>query len=197
MVEPTVIDADRMHALCKPTRENVKENGDFAKKLKTFLPNEAFRNVEASINLKNFSKDQLIQLFGVALGKWLLALCQAAQPQWTIAMRKSFKYSINEEKGAVMLSLAFALNPNITPPVDETGMAKLELAAKKYPTESECALKLAESVFQIRDVDETLAADAELKSKLRDSHADLLEAAGYDRAAYIKWVEEGEKTTND
>jgi len=76
-------------------------------------------------------------------------------------------------------------------------MAKLELAAKKYPTESECALKLAESVFQIRDVDETLAADAELKSKLRDSHADLLEAAGYDRAAYIKWVEEGEKTTND
>ena len=93
------------------------------------------------------------------------------------------------------MSLAFALKPNIVPPVDETGMAKLESAAKNYPSESECALKLAEFVFKIRDVDEVLAADPELKAKLRDSHADLLEAAGYDRAAYIKWVDGGEKNS--
>ncbi|MFO1489182.1 MAG: hypothetical protein U1F65_11965 [Verrucomicrobiota bacterium] len=197
MVEPAVIDTERMQALCKPTRENVKKHGDFAEKLKTFLPKEAFGNIEASIDLKDFSEEQMVQLFGVALGKWLLALSQTAQPQWTVAMRRSFKYSINEDKGAVMLSLAFALKPNITPPVDETGMAKLELSAKKYPTESECALKLAESIFQIRDVDEILAADSELKSKLRDSHADLLEAAGYDRVAYTKWVDEGEKTASN
>jgi hypothetical protein len=197
MVEPAVAHADRLHALCKPTRDNVKKYDEFAEKLATFLPKDAFKNADAPIDLKSFTEDQIIQLFGVALGKWLLALCQKAQPQWTVAMRRSFRYSVNDDKGAIMLSLAFALKPNILPPVDETGMAKLKVAAKKYPEESECALKLAESVYQIRDVDEALAADAAMKAKLRDSHADLLEAAGYDRAAYIKWVDEGEKTTNN
>ncbi len=197
MVEPAVVHAEGLQALCKPTRDNVRKHGDFAEKLTAFLPKDAFQNVERPIDLKAFSEEQMVQLFGVALGKWLLALSQKAQPQWTVAMRRSFRYSVNEAKGAVMLSLAFALKPNITPPVDETGMAKLELAAKNYPTERECALKLAESVYQIRDVDETLADDPELKTKLRDSHADLLEAAGYDRAAYIKWVDEGEKTENN
>jgi hypothetical protein len=40
-------------------------------------------------------------------------------------MSRSFRYSINEEKGAVMLSLAFEMTPNFTPPVDATGMSKL------------------------------------------------------------------------
>lgn len=194
MVEPAVVNAERLQALCKPTRENVQRHGAFAAKLKTFLPANAFQNIETSIDLNPLSEPQMIQLFGVALGKWLLALCQKAQPQWTVAMRKSFRYSVNEDKGATMLSLAFALIPNITPPKDETGMADLEPSAKNYPSECECALKLAESVFQIRDVDETLGADSEMKTKLRDSHADLLEAAGYDRAAYITWVDNGEKT---
>jgi hypothetical protein len=197
MVEPAVVDADRLQALCKPTRDNAQRHGDFAAKLKTFLPENALQNVATTIDLINFSEDQMIQLFGVALGKWLLALSQKAQPQWSVAMRPSFRYPVNKDKGAVMLSLAFALKPNITAPVDETGMAKLELVTKRFPDERECALKLAESVSHIRDVDELLALDAELKSRLRDSHADLLEAAGYDRSAYIKWVDEGEVTENN
>ena len=30
--------------------------------------------------------------------------------------------------------------------------------------------------------------------ELREAHANLLESAGYDRAAYIKWVDDGELT---
>jgi hypothetical protein len=196
MVEPAVVHAEGLQALCKPTRENFKKHNDFADKLTSFLPKDAFQKVEESLNLRALGEDQMVQLFGVGLGKWLLALCQKAQPQWTVAMRKSFRYSINKEKGVVILSLAFALKPNIAPPVDETGMAKLDLPAKKYPEERECALKLAESASHIRDVDEFLASDAGLKARLRDSQADLLEAAGYDRAAYVKWVDEGEIVAN-
>jgi hypothetical protein len=192
MVEPAVVHADGLQRLCKPTRENFKKHHDFADKLRTFLPARAFQNVEESLNLQALGEDQMVQLFGVALGKWLLALCHKAQPQWTVAMRKSFRYSINIDKGGVMLSLAFALKPNITPPVDDTGMAKLDFPARKYPDERECAIRLAESVSQIRDVDESLEADPELKTRLRDSQADLLEAAGYDRAKYLQWVDDGE-----
>jgi hypothetical protein len=192
MVEPAVVHRNRLQDLCKPTRENFRKHNDFADKLKTFLPKEAFQDVGQSLNLQALGEDQMVQLFGVALAKWLLALCQNARPQWTVAMRKSFRYLVNKEKGAVMLSLAFALKPNITPPVDDTGMAKLNLPTKKYPDERECAVKLAESVSHILDVDESLATDPRLKTKLRDSQADLLQAAGYDRAAYVKWVDDGE-----
>jgi hypothetical protein len=95
-------------------------------------------------------------------------------------MRRSFRYWINEEKGAAMLSLAFELKPNVAPPVDTTGMAKLELQPKKFPSESEIAIKLAESVANIRDVAAELSSDP------------ALESAGYDRDAYLKWVSDGE-----
>ena len=195
MVEPGVVHPDRLQALCKPTRENFRKHDEFAIKLKAFLPEHTFQNIEQSLNLGALGDDQMVQLFGVAFGKWILSSCQTASPQWTIAMRKSFRYSLNKSKGAVMLSLAFALKPNITPPVDDTGMANLDLPSRRYPDERECAIKLAESVCQIRDVDETLLAEPELKTKLRDSQADLLESAGYDRAAYLRWVDGGEADT--
>jgi len=65
-------------------------------------------------------------------------------------------------------------------------MATLELHSKKFPSELECALKITESVANIRDVDVELAAQPELKAKLQEAQASLLESAGYDRAAFLK-----------
>jgi predicted RNase H-like nuclease len=66
------------------------------------------------------------------------------------------------------------------------------LPAKEYPSEQVCAVKIAESVAKIRDVDSELAANKKLKGELRDAQAKLLESAGYDPAKYIKWVDNGE-----
>jgi hypothetical protein len=147
------------------------------------------------VNLAGLSENELIHLFGVALGKWLLRLGQSPSPKWTVGMRRSFRYSINEDKGAVMLSLAFEMIPNFAPPVDATGMSKLEVAAKTFPSEGESAVKLTESVANIADVDIKLASDADLKTALRDEAANLLASAGFDREKYIQWVDSGEPTT--
>lgn len=56
-------------------------------------------------------------------------------------------------------------------------------------------MKLATSVGNIADVDDKLASDAMIKRSLRDEAADLLESAGFDRAAYLKWVSSGEPTS--
>jgi hypothetical protein len=56
-------------------------------------------------------------------------------------------------------------------------------------------MKLAESVANIADVDEKLAANAEMKVALRDEAADLLASAGFDRKKFIEWVNAGEPTT--
>jgi len=71
-------------------------------------------------------------------------------------------------------------------------MAKQKLPARRYPDERECALKLVESVANVKDVDQILDSNPELKEALTAAQADLLESAGYDRAAYLTWVQNGE-----
>ena len=93
-----------------------------------------------------------------------------------------------------MLSLAFEMTPNFAPPVDETGMSKLKNDVKSFPTEHESAVKLAESVANIIDIDDKLATDAAMKAALRDEAADLLASAGYDRVKFVQWVDSGEPT---
>jgi hypothetical protein len=192
MVEPSVVHADELKKLCGPICDNYHRYTDFAEQVGRLIPAEAFPASEPTMCLSALSEEQLLSLFGVAFGKWLLALCRNAHPQWTIAMRRSYRYSIKKEKGAVMLSLAFELKPNVAPPVDSTGMAKVAQPAKKVPDERECALKLTESVANIRDVDRELASQPDLRAALLEAKAKLLESAGYDRAAYVRWVSDGE-----
>jgi hypothetical protein len=195
MVEPSVIHEDGLKRLCGPTRDNYHDHADFADRVGRLIPATAFPVTEPFVCLSALSEEQLLQLFGVAFGKWLLALGHEAYPRWTIAMRPSYRYSINVEKGAVMLSLAFELKPNFVPPLDTTGMAQLAYQSKKMPDERECAVKLAESVANIRDVDLELASRPELRAELLVANASLLESAGYDRGAYVKWVSDGERVS--
>lgn len=197
MVEPAVVDETWMHQLCKPTRENFDEHPSFATKMEGLLPRAALEDEAISVNLGGLSEDELIRLFGVALGKWLLCLGQSPSPKWTVGMRRSYRYSINEAKGAVMLSLAFEMTPNFAPPVDATGMSTLDIAVKSFPSESENAVRLAESVANIASVDDKLAADGKLRTSLRDEAADLMASAGYDREKYVQWVDAGEHVEQD
>jgi hypothetical protein len=97
-----------------------------------------------------------------------------------------------------MLSLAFELKPNITPPTDASGMTTTtQPLPKPFPTEVECANKLVESVANIRNVEDILANEPDLRSELRDAQARLLAMAGYDPEAYLKWVAEGEPSLSD
>jgi len=195
MVEPAVVDEEWMRKLCKPTGDNFAAHPDFFEKLLALCPGAILDDGKSgNVNIGGLSDEVLIRLFGVALGKWLLRLGQAASPKWTIAMRRSYRYLINAEKGAVMLSLAFELTPNFAPPVDATGMSKLQVTPKQFPSELDSAIKLAESVANIADVDGKLSEDGEMRTALMGEAADLLESAGFDRNAYIKWVNDGELT---
>ena len=121
-----------------------------------------------------------------------VAIRDCISPEWTVEMSRSFRYLINEDKGAVMLSLAFEMMPNFAPPVDASGMSKLETVSKPFPTEKESAVKLAEAVAKIASVDDKLVGDIALKTTLREEAADLLVSVGYDRTVYVKWVDDGE-----
>jgi hypothetical protein len=191
IVEPGVVDDERMQKLCTPTRDNFDDNVDFATRVETFVPRAAMQDGVKKVNLSELSGEQIICLFGIALGKWLLRLGQVASPRWTVEMRRSFRYSINKGVGAVMLSLAFDITPNFEPPLDATGISKLQIPVKAFPSERECAIKLAESVANIANVEDILTAER-LRTALRDEAADLLASVGYDREKYLQWVDDGE-----
>lgn len=191
-VEPSQVDPNMMQMLCQKTRNNVDNHSDFANRVVDLFPIEAFTNESSTVELQQLNDEQMVQLFGLALGKWLLHLCHQAHPKWTIAMRRSYLYSINKEKGAVMLALAFEFKPNIVSPMDETGISNLPISPRIYPDESQCAVQLIESVAAIRDVDAELNNNPTMKAELRDAQAALLKSAGYDEEAYINWVNAGE-----
>ena len=189
-VQPSVVDLSKLELFCKLARENFDKHMEFRTKVTELLPASTFQSSESTVLLDDLTESQMVSLFGVALGKWLLGLSHSAQ--WTVAMRTSYQYSINEEKGVVMLALAFEFSPTSTPPMDRTGISHLKVPQPKFPSECECAVKILERVAGIQDVDACLKADPELHSKLTADHADLLQGAGFDRDAYMKWVANGE-----
>jgi hypothetical protein len=192
LVEPDTFHKEKLEHLCKPTCENIATHSDFAERVRTMFPDNTFDPAHNAIDLTQLNGDQMVQLFGLALGKWLLRICHAATPQWTVALCRSYQYVINADKGAVMLSLAFAFRPNIKPPADPTGVSQVEVVPRYFRDEGECALQMASSVAMIADVDGILTSDQALRDRLRNDKADLLAQAGYDRDAYLKWVLEGE-----
>lgn len=191
-VSPGEVHIDQFDKLCQPTKANLKHES-FQNLLGEVIPSGVLSK-EGQVNLAPLNEKQLVDLFGVAIGKTLLGFCSSAGQSWKLEMRGSHVYSTNVEKNVSMLSLVFQFSPISRPPIDGTGLSKLSLPPANSFDEEQLAMKLIKSVQRISNVDQLLQADMSLHSELLDSSAALLEAAGYDRAAYIKWVQDGEIT---
>ena len=191
-VEPGVVDAPELQKLCTPIRQNHDKHPQFATELERLVPKDAFQTQDAAIELSDLDEGATVRLFGVALGKYLLSLGTSAHPNWAVHMLPSYRYWINRKPHVEMLSLAFQFRRKFSPPVDHTGLSSLEMDPPKFPDELECARKLVIAVENIRDLDALLQSDDDLRVEMENSSADLLEAAGYDREAYLTWVRSGE-----
>jgi len=190
-VAPREVNPYQFDKLCKPTKTNLQHES-FRDALATLVPIESLRS-EQQVDLTLLNEKQLIDLFGVAIGKALLSFCSSAGATWKLEMRVSHSYSINPEKRVSMMSFAFQFTPISRPPQDATGISTLTLNHPAPFDEVELAIKLVTSVQRITDVDTLLESDAMLRESLVTSSADLLESAGYDRDAYVQWVEAGEQ----
>lgn len=191
-VAPKEVDTEQFNRLCQPTKTNMR-HPDFQHALSRMLPTDQLKS-DAPLDFTTFTEKQLIDLFGVALGKALLSFCSSAGETWKMEMLRSHIYSLSREKSVSMLSLAFQFTPIARPPQDATGISTLNLPSPSPFNEAELATKLVSSVASITDIDEVLDTDLDLKQSILESSADLLELAGYDREAYLRWVQNGEHT---
>ncbi len=192
-VAPSEVDVEQFDRLCRPTRANLQKHSSFAEAVASLVPEEAVTELaNEKTDFSKLSEQQLIDLFGIALGKALLSFCSSAAQTWKMQMLGSHVYSINPSKNVSMLSLAFQFTPLATPPVDATGLSSLKLNTPAPFDELDLAKKLVTAVKNISNIDSILNENSHLHSALFESSADLLSAAGYDRNAYVRWVHDGE-----
>lgn len=193
-VAPKEVDANQFDKLCGPTKANLRAHTQFAEAFSHLVPMESVGSSEQPVDCSLLSEQQMIDLFGVAVGKALLSFCSSAGESWKVEMRGSHIYTIHPDKKVAMLSLAFQFTPIAMPPQDATGLSTLKFDLPRPFDEVVLAIKLVTSVKNISNIDSILAADAELHRRLLQSSADLLDSAGYDRNAYLQWVSDGEGT---
>jgi len=188
-VEPGMVRTSELQQMCQPTRRNCEAHPDFVRRLDSIVPATAFQTEGVAVDLSTLDEGQLMSLFGVAFGKWLMDLAGSASPDWFIDVHPCYRYGIRRNPRVDMLSLAFLFRPKIYPPIDTTGLSTLNIVAPRFPGELECAIKLVSAVENIADVDALLSSDEELRLSMETASAELLESAGYDRQKYLNWAE--------
>jgi hypothetical protein len=181
-----------INKLAQPLRENCNQHGSFADALEKIIPRSAFQAIGHALDISALDADHLTNVFGIVLGKFLMRSLAQSSPRCSVKLLSSYRYSIKPDTNVGMLSVGFLISPHFTPPVDVTGISTLQPNVRQFPDELECAIEMVSVAARIRDVDEILATDPELKANLTNSSADLLAEASYDREEYLRWVAAGE-----
>jgi hypothetical protein len=192
-IEAAAASKTDLEKLCEPIGSNCNSYAEFGAHFGSLFRSSPC-STSGVVDVTDLNEDEMLRLFGVALGKWLMALAGSAAPSWIVQLLRSHRYRIRDNPRVEMLSLAFQFRPMHVPPVDPTGLSAAQLTVPSFPSELDCATRLVTAVEHITDVDQILADDGLLRDAILNSSADLLESAGYDREAYLAWVTAGERT---
>jgi hypothetical protein len=182
-----------INKLAQPTRANCDQHKDFREALAKLIPQGAFLSNDHTLDISHLNAGQLVHVFGIVFGKWLMHPLAQASPRCAIRLVPSYRYTIKSDSNVQMLSLGFLITPHYTPPVDAAGVSLLQPTVRTFPSELESALGLVSTAADIRDVDQMLKADPTLREQLTNSKADLLASVNYDRNKYLRWVADGER----
>lgn len=194
-VDRDTVDQSAIDRLAKPMRRNCDQHTEFAEELDSIVPSDSFKSTAYQFDLSHVDQTQLVGVFGVILGKWLVDTLGSASPPCSVTLLRSYRYVIHKDKNVQMLSLGFLIKPHRSPPVDPSGLSRLKPKISEFPSELDTALGILTIAKEIKDVDELLREDPDAHSSLAEGQADLLAAAGYDRDAYLNWVAEGENSS--
>lgn len=191
-IDPASANQVGINELGRPTRRNCNAHPAFSEEIAKIIPLAAFNSDSHQIDISQLTSDQLTQVFGLLLGKWLIGILEQARPRWTVQMLPSYRYMIKPDTSVAMVSLSFLFMPHLAPPSDSTGLTGQTPQPVSEPTELDVALKLVGAAQRLGDVVEILNADSTLYEEMRNSAAELLSQAGYSREAHAQWVADGE-----
>lgn len=182
------LNADLKSKLLDCVLANIRASATFAQFLNDKgLTAEAIRAEMDDIS--HVSHDLLLELLGLAIGKWLLRIMNSS-PGTTVrvGLLPSYRYRVKNDQPD-MLSLGFEFELLIKPAEDPSGIAKLPFIIQpSIPTEFEQALELLRMIGTVTDVDQLLWDDSDLNNKIIQKCAKLMVAAHYDHNDYVAWA---------
>lgn len=137
----------------------------------------------------------LVQLFTLALGKWMLETMLGGEPKVKVSLQESFSYRVSDgEPGESddlpdMVSLAFLFEPHISPPKEKAGVVAKSATPVPNLSEPDLAVAFIPKVVALKDVDKLLHDQPALFQKAKDATAKILAAVRYDTNTYDEWLE--------
>lgn len=181
------IDTRTKDKLFNCVRCNIRDHSDFASALEKSLSLDDNKIKEEISDAAQLNHPALVNLFGLAIGKWLLQMMVDAVPKLRVRLLKSYSYRVETEEPD-MLSLAFIFEPHVTLPVDKSGLTPAGISVGQAPDEKLLALDLLNAFCEVADIDSFLHTNEDTHNKMTDKCAELLESVHYDKEGYKKWV---------
>lgn len=139
------------------------------------------------IDILAYDDRDYFRLMVVALAKWLSSLIKAHVPSPKVELVSVLGYQIDPHSSCEdMVSFAIRSNPSssrIDDPLNPTP------AVQEIP-KIDCisALQIARRVTKLKNVDDILIGDSNLKQRLTTETKNLLHLARYDKSEYLAWL---------
>lgn len=133
------------------------------------------------IGVESFSK-----LFGIGIGKWLLALMMSEQPVWPVQLLDSCYYRVHHDCPD-MISLGFHFSQVTKPKKDASGLASVKEDDVEVD-EATFAVGIVTQIGNLMDLDLHLRMDPDLHEDMISKSIALLESARYPVEKYLSFV---------
>lgn len=181
--------AEAVMKLLEAIQNNLTDCPAFASEL-----GDAFGIIEASpATAATWDEGNFFAGMTIAISKWLLGLAVEMRSKFTISSTIGYRV-YGKSQYFDMLSIVLRFEPVNSIPADFRGLAS---ADPVLPSECAQAAKLPRRVLKIRDIDQELDSNPELRESFVDKAADLLQQARYNPDAYRRWAADGQASASN
>lgn len=192
-VDPDSVNTGNLHALIEAIQVNMLHHPPFRDGLAALICSKGDELNQKLKATRMLTPGQFKDIFCIGFGKWLLAYLQAAQPRMDCTKLPSYYYSVHSGRPD-MVALAYKCEPRIVLPRDQYKLVADPLQEPRM-SESQIAMTFLDATGSMPSVDEILAYNPEIMSRMIQETEGLLRAAGYPvddtESGYKSWLQGG------
>jgi hypothetical protein len=187
----TEINRQACMTMVAAVRENSDTSEEFRNELQSRMgiDSAAIERMFADQDAAVPSQREFLEIFALAVGKWLSARLQLPSPKSLVSMLPSFYFRHEGFDEPHILSLAYLIEPS---PV--AGAAGIETQPAPLAVDAgrasyvQRAKKIIGKCRTIRDLDEMMDANHTLRGRMTDQTEELLTGCGFDPAAVAQFL---------
>lgn len=129
---------------------------------------------------------QLLPVFLTGLCKWMVGIALGNSPPSAIEVKSIIGYTVAKSSPCEdLVSIAIRFTPQMVAVHDPAGIIK---PVARASNECKLSVQALKRVAKRKNADLELSADAQLRQRMADGMAGLLQDARYDRESFVNWL---------